>query len=186
MITTHENEILVCCSQGDGVVNTRRGRWSPIQLVCIVVFGALGVVMGVGAVMSALDSETLRHHGVQADATAMADSDQAKGSYCDVQFADIGGKVWNEHVGSSCGVPIGHKVPVVYDPLDPSDIDFPQNLGAGHILATSALLVTFGLLCAAVSVWALRVSRERFSDVNRRLPRWRAPGHRPTSHRRDR
>ncbi len=141
--------------------------------------------MVVGAVMSALDSESLRHHGVQVSATALADSEQQKNTYCDVQFADAGGKVWNVRIDSSCGAPIGHQVPVVYDPRDPNHSDFALDLGAGHILFTSALFVVISLLCAAMSVWALRASRDRFSDINRRLPRWRAPDRRPTSHRRD-
>ena len=128
---------------------------------------------------------SLRHHGVQTDATVTADSEQAKNSYCDVRFTDADGKVWNVRMDSGCGVSVGHEVAVVYDPQNPDDIDLPQNLGTGDILGINALIIVFGLLFFAASVWTLRASRERFSDINRRVPRRRAPERRPTSHRRD-
>ncbi|MBR7839749.1 hypothetical protein KDL01_41270 [Actinospica durhamensis] len=171
--------------RGMEAVNVRRARWSPFQMVCIVLFGAFAVAMVVGAVVSAVYSESMRHRGVEVEATVTADSEQAKGGYCDVRFADVAGTVWDVHLDSSCGVSVGHEVSVVYDPQNPDDVDFSKNLDAGNIVATSAFFVFLGLVFGAVSVWSLRASRERFGDINRRWRRWRAPDHRPTSHRRD-
>lgn len=157
-----------------------------MQLVTIVLFGALGPTLIFGAVVLASDGESLRHSGVRTNATVLATSDRPKNRHCDVQLTDAAGKPWNVSIAQSCNEPVGHAVSVVYDPRDPTNVDFPQNLGVVQEYLRSALLAVLGLLAIGLSVWALRASRERFSDINRRFPRWRKPEQRPTSHRDDR